>query len=587
MSARRTPVARLRAGRVVALVAAAVLLAGCVRMPTSGPVEEPQATTGDDDVPGISFDPRPPQAGDPVADIVEGFLEAMKAAPVSKSVARQFLSRDAAESWAPEQQIITYAEIGDATTGTTMRLPMSDVNRYDARGAWLRTQGGAQLTVGLVQEDGEWRIDEVPDALVVPDTWFDDWFQRASLYYFDPASEVLVPEPVFVPRGDQFASSLVRGLVTPLPPESVDVVRTYFPAGTSQGLSVPIVSGIASVDLSGDPDAVDGETADRMLAQLVWTLRQDLDINAVQLSIGGRPFSFQGGSTQVKLGGVGADYDPDGVPAITNLFALDEGLVVTGAVGGLEPTLGPFGQDDYGLRSIGVNIAGDRVAGVSATGSDLLVAPTQSPTGEVATYSVGVDLAAPGWDHRDRIWTLDRGNGSARVILVVDGAPVEVQVPGISSRRVTQMLVSRDGTRLVAVVRGRTGDQVVSTRIRHDAAGVVVGFTQVRTLPLPDEARTRIRDIGWRSSTTVSVLSDIAAGSQVRTVSVDGAPGEIATDGTTRLRGPNRALVSGPVDRPVDTEVYALAGRAVTSLTRPERTVPDLPKGLTSLTYVG
>ena len=584
MSCRTTTALRRRAARAAAAVVGAALLAGCVGMPTSGPVEVPEVTTGADDVPGVSFDPRPPRDGEPAADIVEGFLEAMKAAPVGTSVAKKFLSREAAEAWAPEQQVITYAEIGDPTTGTSMRLPMTDVNRYDARGAWQRTQGGAQLSIGLVEEDGEWRIDEVPDALVVPDSWFDDWYQRASLYYFDPASEVLVPEPVFVPRGEQFASSLVQGLVTPLPPEMGEVVRTYFPAGTTQGLSVPIVSGIASVDLSGDPDAVDGETAERMLAQLVWTLRQDLDINAVQLSIGGRPFSFQGGSTQVNLGGVGADYDPNGVVPTTSLFALDEGLVVSGALGSLEPTLGPFGQGDYGLRSIGVSISGDRVAGVSTTGSDLLIAPTDAATGEVTTIPIGaIDLAPPSWDHRGRIWLLDRGDGSARVILVVDGTHAEVQVPGLSRRRLTKLLVSRDGTRLVAVLRGRKADRVVSTRIRHDAAGAVVGFTPLRTLPLVLEGKARIRDVGWRSPTTVSVLSDITAGSQVRTLSVDGAPGEIAAGGTTRLRGANRAIVSAPTD----SEVFALAGRAVTSLTRPERSVPDLPKGLTSLTYVG
>ena len=57
----------------------------------------------------------------------------------------------------------------------------------------------------------------------------------------------------------------------------------------------------------------------------------------------------------------------------------------------------------------------------------------------------------------------------------------------------------------------------------------------------------------------------------------------IATSGATSLRGRVRTLVSTPADG----EVYALAGRAVTSLIRPERMVPDLPPGLTSLTYVG
>ena len=41
-------------------------------------------TVATDDVPGISFDPRPPQAGDSAADIVAGFLEAMKAGQLSQ-----------------------------------------------------------------------------------------------------------------------------------------------------------------------------------------------------------------------------------------------------------------------------------------------------------------------------------------------------------------------------------------------------------------------------------------------------------------------------------------------------------------------
>ena len=71
-----------------------------------------------------------------------------------------------------------------------------------------------------------------------------------------------------------------------------------------------------------------------------------------------------------------------------------------------------------------------------------------------------------------------------------------------------------------------------------------------------------------------------------RTVHTPFSPrgGEISTGGATSLRGRIRALVSTPVDL---VEVYAVAGRSVFSLTRPEREVPDLAPGLTSLTYVG
>lgn len=574
-----------RVARGAGALACLALLAGCIQMPTSGPVVESQVSTEVDDAPGISFDPRPPRPGESVPEIVGGFLEAMKATPVRTTVARQFLSSAAQEAWVPEQQIITYAELGDPAGSTSVRLQMNDVNLYDARGTWDRTLPARQLGLTLVQEGGEWRIDRLPDALVVPDSWFEDWYTRVSLYFFDPTTEVLVPEPIFAPRGEQLASALVRGLLTP-PDESSRVSRTYFPTGTSLELSVPIsTAGIANVSLTGDPDAIDEETADRMLAQLVWTLRQEPRVRAVELSVGGRNFGSTGGSTQVGLD-FGSEYDPNGVRSTGELFALDDGLLVRGTLGAFEETLGPLGQVDLGLESIGVSIDGTRAAAVSGGGTEVLLGQVEAIDSQVERVVRGaVDLQAPVWDHRDRVWVLDRNGGRARVLLVVDGRAREVTVPGVSRRAVQEILVSRDGSRLVAVVRGEKVDRVLASRIQHDDTGRVLSLTGLLELPLTVEGNARIRDVGWRSSTSVSVLSDINDEiSQVRTVSVDGSPAEVVTGGTSRLRGGTRRLVSVPLE---GSEVYALAGRSVTDLTRLERAVPDLPPGLTDLTFAG
>ena len=67
---------------------------------------------------------------------------------------------------------------------------------------------------------------------------------------------------------------------------------------------------------------------------------------------------------------------------------------------------------------------------------------------------------------------------------------------------------------------------------------------------VPDGANQVIRDIGWRSPTAISVLTDITDDlSQVETISVDGSPGDLGIEGASRLRGGTRQLVSSPVAR--------------------------------------
>ena len=73
----------------------------------------------------------------------------------------------------------------------------------------------------------------------------------------------------------------------------------------------------------------------------------------------------------------------------------------------------------------------------------------------------------------------------------------------------------------------------------------------------PDDADPVIRDIGWRSPTAISVLTDITDDlSQVETISVDGSPGDLAIEGASRLRGGDPQLVSSPVE---GAEVFAVA----------------------------
>ncbi len=575
MRTSRTPV-------LLSLVVAGVL-SGCAGMPSSGPVVERPDSEEATTTPGADFDPRPPQAGQGPTEIVNGFLDAMRARPIRTTVAKKFLSSTAQEAWTPEQEIITYEDASDPSGSGQVDLLLTGVNSYDARGAWTGRSASQVVHFALVSENGEWRIDDAPDALVVPETWFGEAYERVTSYRFDAAAEILVPEPVHVPSGEQYATSLVGGLL-PTDQDVPAIARTFFPPDLSL-LPVPVdESGVARVDLTGSQAAVDDLTKQRMLVQLIWTMRQEPRIRAVQLSLNDVEIGDNGGLTPTNLD-LGSAYDPNGAQAVGDLFGLLEGRLVRGSADNLSATTGPFGTADMGLRSYAVNIAGTRVAGVSGDGRALLLADVEDPEGRAVQILSGAQrLLAPAWDHRDRMWVADARRDGAAIYLVVDSVPTLVEVPGISGERVKDLLVSRDGTRLVATVAAASGDRVISARVEHDPTGKVMRAVEPVELDTGVEVGSKIRDIAWRTPTSVMALTWVNEGlAEIRTVSVDGAPNLLAGDSVTLL-GQVSSLVTSPLE---SVPAYATLPGAVTDLRLSERVMVLVPEGVRQLRYAG
>ena len=104
----------------------------------------------------------------------------------------------------------------DAVAGArSAQVRLADTHRLDARGGWLGGPPGRSETIDLrlTSEKGQWRIDNPVNALVVPTSFFDRSFARFNLYFYDQTGQALLPDPVFIPRGDQTATNLVRGLL--------------------------------------------------------------------------------------------------------------------------------------------------------------------------------------------------------------------------------------------------------------------------------------------------------------------------------------------------------------------------------------
>ena len=571
----------------VATVAVLLVSAGCVQMPESGPIVGTGSEGRADEPPGVFIDPKPPAPGANPADIVTGFLDAMTATPIQTNAAKQFLTSDAQAAWKPEAETITYSEASPPRGGLRVSVRLGGARHLDGRGSYLGRlpAGDRSLTFPMASEDGEWRIARAPDALIVPDSWFEQRFRQVSLYFFDPSARILVPEPVFVPRGEQLATALTSALLRGPGPALDGISRSFIPEGLSFGLSVPVSDeGIADLTLRGYNGRLTPDASEQMLAQLAWTLRQEPTIKFLRVSVGGQPITLSDGESLFDVDEQGARFNPTVFGASTLLYGLRDGRLVSGTPDSLAPVDGPMGVTRLGVRSAAVSITADRIAGVTSGGDGVLMTSVRNESDRVESVVSGArGMLQPAWDFSERAWLVDNGRGGARVSYLSGDHPVGVRVPGVSGQRVSHFTVSRDGSRFVAVVHRASGDQVMVSRIVHDGQGRVVRVEPANHIAWEGDNRLAVRDLGWSSPTSVAVLHRLARQLfQVRTISVDGSP-----PGPDSLLTTIPGQVTGLVASPVQSEsLFAVTKAGLLDLTQ-DTPAPEVDPRVRNLDYVG
>ncbi|MDT9594918.1 LpqB family beta-propeller domain-containing protein [Nocardioides zeae] len=574
----RTPV-------VGALLAAVllVLTAGCVGLPDQGPVtvadpEDPAASSA-----GVDYVPPGPSPGESPAEIVQHFLGAMRASSFQTSVARLFLTSEAADAWAPEQRTIVYEDVSRPSPGPRVSVDLAGVAELDAGGRWHGDPGATtrQVSFSLEQVEGEWRISSLPDALVVPLSWVESRYVQVDLHYLDPGGRILVPSPVYLPGGEQLPTRLVTALLDGPGPELSGVVSSALGGVDPRGLTVDVsATGLATLRLTSAQDAeAPASLSESMIAQLAWTLRQVPSVARVRVEVDDVALPTPDGDDSFSVA-AGQRFTPDVLGADASLYGLQDGrLVDVGA--GATPVEGAEALAAAGISTLSVSLDGRRAAGQTAEGTVVAVAlddAAEPPT------SVRVDgVAQTGWDAAGRMWILDGGR-DARVRVVHQGSVETVVVPGITGEPVRRMIVSRDGSRLVAVVGDDGAQRVVVARVRVDERGGVVGAApQVSLLDVPIAAGETVVDIGWRSPTEVMVLSRLDGGVvELQRAVVDGSAS--LTDDTSVLVTPAQRLVASPTPG----SNLLLVGPEGAEEYDGTRLLPTpAAAGVTALTYVG
>ena len=486
-------------------------ITGCATIPTAGPIEDGEPVQAELDEPIIRQIPRPPDPGLSPDDLVSRFLAASASFEGDHEVARQYLTPEAADVWDPAAGVSVF----DAERTLTLDQKGRVVNVGGRQVGFITADGALtpvvpkerfvdQFTVERVGQ--EWRIAKLPSGLLLSGTDVDSLFRSYSLYFLAPGSDRLVPDPVFVPVGQQgLATSLVRSLLDGPTRWLEPAVETAVPPDTSlQVDSVPVENNIAQVDLSTDVLDADEATLRRFSAQLVWTLMELPDVQGVRITTNGAPLQV-GAEPPQQDRQTWELFDPNRLPDAAAAVLIRRGAVHRIVDDRAVAAPGPFGRGRLDLREPATSPDGLLMAALSDDGQQVYL--NQGMTNpNVEVIAKGTDFSRPSFTADGSVWLVDRfGSDEQRSTIwrkPIDGEPLQVRAPELRDRRVQQLRLSLDGTRVAVVVQAPSGDgKLFLGRVVRTANGVSVQALR----PLGDSIDD-IRDVTWQNASSLVVL---------------------------------------------------------------------------------
>ncbi|MEU1468773.1 LpqB family beta-propeller domain-containing protein [Streptomyces sp. NPDC005761] len=544
-------------------------------MPVTGDVKAVDASQpGDSQVQVYAVAPRD---GATPNEVVDGFLESMTSDDSDFRTTREYLTKEASSNWKPGALTTVLAkapnrsdrpvhESDRSTTEVSYTLTGEKVATVDDQSAYQPiAPADYSRTLHLVRQNGpdgkEWRIDIVPDGLVLGQSDFKRLYRSVNKFYFatgpTEAQSTLVADPVYIRnRTDpatgmdtvtQAVRSLLRGPTDWLRP----VVTSRFPAGTGLRKGVtsltPDDRNVLKVPLNKKADGAGQRSCRMMASQVLFTLRDLTSARVEQVEL-----QRSDGSALCVLGADQAEeYAPDGSSGgPDSQYFVAKGHVerIPGSTRGSgepEPVAGPFGSGPLRVSAVGVARDEQSAAALSQNGGALYVASIArdgqlpAPALTSRAENAGDRLTAPSWDSRGDLWVADRDPDNARLLRLADGTgkPQEVTVPILDGSRITALRLSSDGVRIALLL---TRGERTTLKIGRIERQGPQGKEQVSVVDLR-QAAPQLADVtamSWSGGSRLVVVGKEEGGvQQVRYVQADGStPSSGVLPGVNQVR---------------------------------------------------
>lgn len=381
----------------------------------------------------------------------------------------------------------------------------------------------------LTQQEGQWRIRHLEPGFGrwIGTTDFDRVFDTYAVHYVYRADRLLVPDVRYIPT-DRVATRLAQLQLGPVPDYLSLAVRDDIPLGARLAVgAVPIVGGVATVDLTGGSFGADPEARRRVWAQFVATLAQVRGVDRVQITLDGNPLEIPGVESVRSLGDLEFPQTAASLPTTPPLVR--QGVFMrefstrprTTETGGepVPPRSASLPAIDERWHDLALSFTGGELAGVSG---DALSRWRNRFRYEVPRFAT--DLGRPCYDSQDVLWIGGTGQLVRERLFYVNAAasPVDplrsqatpVAASWLTGRRVLTCQVSPQGTRIAVISADGEGgpSRLDIGTILRESNGLPTAV--IGPQPIAEQFAV-VRDTVWLGETSLALLGQTRANAAI------------------------------------------------------------------------
>ncbi|ALC05216.1 Lipoprotein LpqB [Corynebacterium deserti GIMN1.010] len=446
--------------QLTAVLAATTLITGCSTLPHD---TDPQVLRSF--VPSESTQ----EVAGPISNqdpdlLLRGFFSAGAYPTQQYEAAKAYLTENARGTWDPQATIRILDRIdlntlpGSTDEERTIAIRGTQVGSLGSGGVYQPDNTEYEDEITMRQEDGEWRIDALPEGIVLERNDLRNHYAPHDLYFFDPSGEVLVSDRRWLFNESQSIDTVMMSLLVggPSPSIAPGVVNPLGADATFVGYN----DGEFQFTGLGN---LDDNARLRFAAQVVWTLARADIAGPYTLVADGAPLlsEFPTLSTDDV-----AEYNPDSYTnSVATLFALQNGSVSRVSTGSTSPLPGGWSSGD--IDSISISTSANVVAAVRHRGEEavLSVGSLEGTTSEVLTAE---SITRPTFEYAATgLWAVLDGETPVRIARSsATGELVQTEAEIVLPRDVTgpisEFQLSRTGVRAAMIIEGRVYVGVVT-----------------------------------------------------------------------------------------------------------------------------